>query len=147
MSTVGCKTDSEFRVLFQDLFDRLSKKVEKNNDKTCYWVNCYNDNEFDSSELLMKHIKELHLANFTENCDVAPTDRHNLCGTFGCEKVLKKKKLLLNHLRTILEVNQTCYSLHQAKALNVLSRQMQLHPLIIKWCLKYADLIVGDFLN
>ena len=53
MSTVGCNTDSEFRGLFQDLFNGLSKKVEKNNNKACYWVNCDNDTEFNSPELLI----------------------------------------------------------------------------------------------
>ena len=96
ITTVGCKTDSEFRGLFQDLFSGLSKKVEKNNNNACYLLNCDNDNDFNSLELLMKHIKESHLGNLT---DVAPIDRHHLCGWLGCGKEFKKKMLLLNHLQ------------------------------------------------
>ena len=128
MSTVGCKTDSEFRGLFQDLFDRLSKKVEKNNNKVLYWTKCDNVNEFDSLELLMKHIKESHLAHFTEYCDVAPIDRHHLCGWLGCGKEFKKKKLLLNHLESHIGSESDMFFItllkDQAKALNVPSRQM-----------------------
>jgi hypothetical protein len=159
MSTVGCKTDSEFRGLFQDLFDGLSKKVEKNNNKVCYWANCDNVNEFDSLELLMKHIKESHLARFTEYCDVAPIDRHHLCGWLGCGKEFKKKKLLLNHLENHIGSESDMFFItllkDQAKALNVPSRQMRWHPLVIKWCLKlyakshsmYADLRDSGFLK
>lgn len=159
MSTVGYNTDSEFRGLFQDLFDGLNKKVEKNNNKACYWVNCDNNNEFNSHELLMKHIKESHLENFTEYCNVAPIDRHHLCGWLGCGKEFKKKKLLLNHLEDHIGSESDMFFItllkDQAKALNVPSRQMRWHPSVIKWCLRlyakshsmYSDLRDSGFLK
>ena len=61
MSTVGSQTDSEFRKLFNDVYDGLSKKVENCNNNTCYWGNCDRSDEFCSKELLMRHIKEFHL--------------------------------------------------------------------------------------
>jgi hypothetical protein len=159
MSTVGSKTDSEFRQLFEDLFHGLKKKVEKNNDKACYWDNCNSNNDFNTAELLLKHVKESHLVNGNEYCDVAPIDRQYLCEWLGCGKHFGKKKLLLNHLEEHIGSESDMFFItllkDQAKALNVTSRQMRWHPLVIKWCLRlyskshsmYSDLRDSGFLK
>jgi hypothetical protein len=158
MSTVGGQTDSEFRKLFNDLYDGLSKKVEKCNNNTCYWNYCDRSDEFCSKELLMKHIKEFHLSTVDQS-DKAPIDRHYNCGWLGCSKEFQKKKLLLNHLEEHIGSESDMFLLtllkDQAKALNVPSRQMRWHPLVIKWCLRiysrshslYADIRDSGFLK
>ena len=158
MSTVGGQTDSEFRKLFSDLYDGLSKKVEKCNNNTCYWDYCDRSDEFCSKELLMRHIKECHLST-VEQSDKAPIKRHYKCEWLGCCKEFGKKKLLLNHLEEHIGSESDLFFLtllkDQAKALIVPSRQMRWHPLIIKWCLRiyskshslYADIRDSRFLK
>ena len=63
----------------------------------CYWDNCNVDNEFDTPDLLLKHIKDVHLTTVNQS-DVVPIDRHYLCEWLGCGKQFGKKKLLLTHL-------------------------------------------------
>ena len=72
-------------------------------------------------------------------------------------KNLERKKLLLNHLEEHIGSESDLFFLtllkDQGKAVNVLSRQMRWHPLIIKWCLRiyskshslYADIHDSDF--
>jgi hypothetical protein len=158
MSTVGGQTDSEFRKLFNDLYDGISKKVEKCNNNTCYWDYCDRSDAFSSKELLLKHIKEFHLSTVDQS-DKAPIDRHYNCEWLGCSKEFGKKKLLLNHLEEHLASESDMFFLtllkDQAKALNVPSRQMRWHPLVIKWCLRiysrshslYADIRDSGFLK
>ena len=107
----------------------------------------------------MRHTKESHLANVTEYCDVAPIDRHHSCGWLGYGKEFKKKKLILNHFEDHIGSESDMFFItflkDQAKALNVPSRQMRWHPLVIKWCFKlyaksqsmYADLRDSGFLK
>ena len=158
MSTVGSNTDSELRQLFQELYSGIKNKIEKHDNKICYWDNCNVDNEFDTHDLLLKHIKDVHLTNDNQS-DVAPIDRHYLCEWLGCGKQFGKKKLLLSHLNEHLGNESDMFFLtllkDQARALNVPARQMRWHPLIIKWCLRiyskshrtYQDLRDSGFLK
>jgi hypothetical protein len=53
MSTVGSNTDSEFRQLFQELYSEIRNKMEKHDNKICYWDNCNVDSEFDTPDLII----------------------------------------------------------------------------------------------
>ena len=112
MSTVRGQTDSEFRKLFSDLYDGLSKKVEKCNNNTCYWDYCDRSDEFCSKELLMRHIKECHLSTVDQS-DKAPINRHYKCEWLGCCKEFGKKKLLLNHLEEHIGSGSENYCSHR----------------------------------
>lgn len=156
MSAVGNNTDREFRQLFQELYSGLQSKIKKHDNKLCYWDDCYS--EFDSLELLMTHVKAVHLkdVNFS---DVAPIDRQYSCEWLGCGKHFGKKKLLVNHLDEHIGNESDMFFLillkDQAKSLNVPARQMRWHPLVIKWCLRiyakshstYEDLRDSGFLR
>ena len=72
MSTVGSNTDSDFRKLFQQLYKGLNKVVEKHDNNTCYWESCNLETEFKSPELLLGHIKSVHIKTVD---DVAPINR------------------------------------------------------------------------
>ena len=156
MSAVGNNTDKEFRQLFQELYSGLQSKIEKCNNKICYWDDCYA--EFDRPELLMKHVTDVHI-KAVDFSDVAPIDQQYQCKWLGCGKHFRKKKLLINHLEKHVgnESDMFFFILlkDQAKALNVPARQMRWHPLVIKWCLRiyakshstYEDLRDSGFLK
>jgi hypothetical protein len=85
----GSNTDSEFRQLFQELYSEIRNKMEKHDNKICYWDNCNVDSEFDTRDLLMKHVKDIYLTTVSQS-DVAPIDRHYLCEWLGCGKQFGK---------------------------------------------------------
>ena len=155
MNAIGHNTDKEFRQLFQELYSGLQSKIEKHNNKICYWDDCYA--QFDRPELLMKHVTDVHI-NAAYFSGVAPIDRQYLCKCLGFGKHFRKKKLLINNLEEHVgnESDMFFFILFkdQAKALNVPARQMR-HPLVIKWCLRiytkshstYEDLRDSGFLK
>lgn len=156
MSTVGTNTDSDFRMLFQQLYKGLNKVVEKHNNNTCYWHSCHLETEFESPEILLQHIKAVHIETVD---DVAPIDRQYFCEWLGCHKHFGKKKLLHAHVveHTGSESDTFFITLlnDQAKALNMPSKQMRWHPSVLKWCLRmycksrsaYSELRESGFLK
>ena len=156
MSTVGSNTDSDFRNLFQQLYKGLNKVVEKHDNNTCYWEGCNLETEFKTPELLLGHIKSVHIKTVD---DVAPINRQYTCEWLGCNKHFGKKKLLHTHVaeHTGSESDTFFITLlnDQAKALNMPSKQMRWHPLILKWCLRmyckshsmYTELRESGFLK
>lgn len=76
MSTVGQVTDADFRMLFDQLNTGLKKVKEKHCHNTCYWKDCSYESEFESKDLLMKHIRTCHTKTM---CDVSPIERAYTC--------------------------------------------------------------------
>ena len=87
MSTVGSNTDSEFRQLFQELYSEIRHKMEKHDNKICYWDNCNVDSEFDTPDLLMKHVKDIHLTTVS---GVASGPAVPPGGTRNFKKIMRK---------------------------------------------------------
>ena len=62
MSTVGNNTDSDFKTLFKQLYEGISKNIEKHEANVCYWEDCLPfEHKFETAELLQKHISTCHM--------------------------------------------------------------------------------------
>lgn len=137
------------------MFEQNSKIAQKAN--VCYWEDCLPlEHKFETAELLQKHVSTCHMPTVL---DKAPINRTYQCKWIGCDKTFCKKKLLKSHIieHTGNESDTFFLTLlqDQAKALNMPSRQMRWHPLVLKWCLRiyskshsiYADLRESGFLK
>ena len=157
MSTVGNSTDADFRSLFKQLYDGLSKNIDKQENNICYWEDCFHlQHDLKTPEMLIKHITTCHMPTVS---DESPINRKYQCKWLGCDKTFSKKKLLRSHI--IEHTGSECDTFFltllqdQAKALNMPSRQMRWHPLVLKWCLRiyskshsiYDDLRSSGFLK
>lgn len=157
MNTVGYNTDSDFRKLFKQLYEGISQRIDKQESNVCYWEDCLQvEDKFATTELLQKHISTVHIPTIS---DEAPINRKYQCKWLGCDKTFSKKKLLKSHLTEHTGNESDTFFLtllhDQAKALNMPSRQMRWHPLVLKWCLRmyskshsvYDDLRASGFLK
>lgn len=156
MSEVGRGTDADFRVLFGKLQKGMKSRKEKLENTKCLWKGCLKNDKFEDVEHLYAHVKD-HIES--TDIDIAPVNRIYKCNWESCDKKFGKKKLLYNHLREHTgSLNDQFFEIlltDQAKALNVPSRQMRWHPLVIKWCLRlfskshsaYEDLRESGFLK
>ena len=130
MTTVGSNTDSDFKELFTKLYSGFKNISDKHNNIVCCWQNCETKGEFVSPE-------QLHVL---QRDDVAPINRLNVCKWLGCNKTFLTQKLLeskiVGHTGGESD-NFLLLLLHdQAKALNMSSRQMRWHPLVLMSCLR-----------
>ena len=156
MTTVGCNTDSEFKELFTKLYSGFKNISDKHTNIVCCWQNCETGGEFVSTEQLFGHIKQLHVP---PQVDVAPINKQYVCRWLGCDKTFSKKKQLESHIVGHTGSESDSFFLlllkDQAKALNMPSRQMRWHPLVLKWCLRiyckshstYSELRDSGFLR
>ena len=156
MSTVGNSTDADFRSLFKQLYDRLSKNIDKQENNICYWEDCFHlQHDLKTPEMLIEHITTCHIPTVP---DESPINRKYQCKWLGCNKIFSKKKLLRSHIEhTGSECDTFFLTLlqDQAKALNMPSTQMRWHPLVLKWCLHvyfkshsiYDDIRSSEFLK
>jgi hypothetical protein len=95
ISTVGDSADSDFRTLFKQLYEGLSKNIEKQENNIWYWEDCLHlQHDLKTPELLLKHITTCHIPTIS---DEAPINREYQCKWLGCNKTFCKKKLLKSH--------------------------------------------------
>ena len=84
VSTVGHNNDLDFRTLFKQLYDGISKCMEKQDSNICYWEDCLQvEHKFETTELVKKHISTVHIPIIS---DEAPIHRKYQCKWFGCAK-------------------------------------------------------------
>ena len=91
--------------------------------------------------------------------DVVPINKQYVCKWLGCDKTFSKKKQLKSHIVGHTGSESDSFFLlllqDQAKALNMPSRQMRWHPMVLKWCLRlyckshstYSELRDSGFLR
>ena len=156
MATVGSETDSDLKKMFTKLYSGFKNISDKHTNIVCCWQNCETVGEFVSTEQLFDHIKQLHIP---PQVDVVPFNRQYVCKWLGCDKTFSKKKQLESHIVGHTGSESDSFFLlllqDQAKALNMPSRQMRWHPMVLKWCLRlyckshstYSELRDSGFLR
>ena len=156
MTTVGSETDSDFKKMFTKLYSGFKNISDKHTNIVCCWQNCETEAEFVSTEQLFDHIKQLHIP---PQVDVVPINKQYVCKWLGCDKTFSKKKQLESHIVGNTGSESDSFFLlllqDQAKALNMPSRQMRWHPMVLKWCLRlyckslstYSELRDSGFLR
>ena len=157
MTSVGFNTDADFKQLFQQLYNGFKNISDKQMDnELCHWENCECQDKFQSVEQLFKHVNTSHIPT---EIDVAPVNKRYVCEWLGCSKVFSKRQQLKSHLSDHIGNESDNFFLlllkDQAKAINMPSKQMRWHPLVLKWCLRlyckshsmYSELRNAGFLR